>query len=170
MRAILHNLFVIHPGSGKGDFFLSTMGWRSSMGSPIPFIALWRSQKGYIKYFQQLLTFWNIPLHKDYLEQAIHYASFDNMRKTWVDNLRTHKLVLFQFRLPIFATGDIQKTNEAFHVRKGEIGGYKDYLSPDDTAFLTQIMVGGYLNGMAIQMIWSGAKEQDNSWFKLLMR
>jgi hypothetical protein len=40
----------------------------------------------------------------------------------------------------IFATGNVQETSEAFHVRKGEVNGYFDYLNEVDVKYLqTQI-------------------------------
>ncbi len=103
--------------------------------------------------FRRLLGFWQIPINEDYLAQAVAFGNFDNMRKLEVDNKQTRKLVYFSSGFPIFATGDTEKTQEAFHVRKGQVGGYREYLSESDIQFLCETMHGripewyGYPNG-----------------------
>ncbi len=92
--------------------------------------------------FHRLLEFFRIPINEDYVAQAITFSDFKNMRKLEVDNRQTHRLVYSSSGLPIFATGDTESTQEAFHVRKGQVGGYHDYLSETDIRFLRDAMKG----------------------------
>ena len=92
--------------------------------------------------FRRLLDFFQMPINEDYLGQAIAFSDFNNMRKLEVDNRRTRALVYSSSGLPIFATGDTTSTPEAFHVRKGRVGGYRDYLSDGDIQFLRDAMWG----------------------------
>jgi hypothetical protein len=62
------------------------------------------------------------------------------MRKLELKNLTSHELVYQSSGYSIFATGDIDKTPEAFHVRKGQIGGFREYLSEIDIEFLGWVM------------------------------
>lgn len=91
---------------------------------------------------KHLLGFLEISVNEDYIEQAVTFSDFNNMRKIEVDNKETHKLVYSSSGLPIFGTGDTTKTEEAFHVRKGQIGGYREYLSESDIQFLREKMHG----------------------------
>ncbi len=104
---------------------------------------------------EALLAFWNIPIRKEYVAQAAEFASFDNMRKLEQKNREKPQLIYQSSGLPIFATGDVQKSPEAYHVRKGQVGGYREYLSPPDIDFLREKMRGalsdwyGYRDGFA---------------------
>jgi hypothetical protein len=93
-------------------------------------------------YFKSLLAFWDIPVQKELIEKTVEYASFDNMRKLENANRVKPALVYASSGLPIFTTGDTEKTTEAYHVRKGLVGGYREYLSQADIDFLKERMRG----------------------------
>jgi hypothetical protein len=103
--------------------------------------------------FKKLLKFLKIPLDAQHLEDAIAYSKFENMRKLEVNNMKSSELVYQSSGYSIFATGDVEKTKEAFHVRKGQIGGFREYLSKSDIEFLNDSMKDnvpdwyGYQNG-----------------------
>jgi hypothetical protein len=105
-------------------------------------------------YFRNMLDFLGIPVIESYLADAVSFASFENMRRMEMDNLENRKLVYSSSGLPIFATGDIGKSGEAFHVRKGKIGGFREYLSEADQQFLRNLFDGrmpewyGYGDGL----------------------
>jgi hypothetical protein len=75
--------------------------------------------------FKHLLKFLVIDIKEQQTNEAIYYASFENMKtlekKGDIPRYRSSGL-------KVFATGDINNP-ESYHVRKGKVGGYKDYLS-----------------------------------------
>ncbi len=107
--------------------------------------------------FCRLLEFFQIPIREDYIGQAVAFSDFKNMRKLEMDNRHTRTLVYSSSGLPIFATGDTASTQEAFHVRKGQVGGYHEYLSEADVRFLRDTMQGripawyGYPDGFWVE-------------------
>jgi len=92
--------------------------------------------------FKRLLKFWQMPIQEDYISQSLAFSEFDNMRKLESDNKQSKRLVYRSSGLPIFGTGDTNKTSESFHVRKGLVGGYAEYLSEKDIRFLKETMRG----------------------------
>lgn len=62
------------------------------------------------------------------VEEAVNYASFNNMQKLEKANY---------FRTKRLAPGNVNDP-ESFKVRRGKIGGYKDYLNAEDCAFIEQ--------------------------------
>src|SRR5205085_11504613 len=74
-----------------------------------------------------LLRFLGLPDVNDSLvADAVEYASFENMQRMEATN---------HFRSKRLRLGD-ESDPEAFKVRRGKIGGYRDYLSLSDRAFL----------------------------------
>jgi len=70
------------------------------------------------------------------ISQSVEFASFENMR-----NLEAagESIKYKSSNATVFATGDRQNP-EAFHLRKGKVGGYRDYLSPEKAeAYLSRI-------------------------------
>jgi Sulfotransferase domain len=81
----------------------------------------------------QLLNYVNIPLREDWLLQAVVDANFENMQKIELAGAAP------RYRssgLKIFATGDIENP-DSFHVRRGKVGGFRDYLEERDIRHLT---------------------------------
>lgn len=75
--------------------------------------------------FKSLLEFLKIELVDEVMQQAIEYASFGNMKKLEESE---ETLRYRSSGLSIFATGDRENPN-AHHVRQGEVGSHKMYLS-----------------------------------------
>ena len=74
--------------------------------------------------FTGLLHFLGITIDAGILGSAIDFAQFDNMKKLESSGRAP------QYRssgLDVFATGD-RHNPDAYHVRRGKIGGYADYL------------------------------------------
>ncbi len=84
----------------------------------------------------RVLEFIGGPVDRGVLRQAIDYASFDNMKAMERDNRAPcYKTSGYD----IFATGDRNNPN-AYHVREGRIGGYREHLTPGEcAAFLERI-------------------------------
>lgn len=106
-----YNIWVEHRDE-IGDFML----WRYEDARAAP-----------AKTLREVLVFLGEQVDDALVDDAARYSSFDNM-KSWekAGNQPTYKSSGFQ----IFATGDLSNPN-AFHVRKGEVGGWRDEISPE---------------------------------------
>ena len=60
---------------------------------------------------------------------AVRYGAFENMRRLESSGSFEHKM----------SPGD-PDDEESYKVRKGKVGGYVDYLSPDDVAFVERVI------------------------------
>ncbi|MCP4363364.1 MAG: sulfotransferase domain-containing protein [Chloroflexi bacterium] len=80
---------------------------------------------------RQTLQFMEMAeVREDLLTAAVHYASFDNMKKMESKGaLDTDKMQPGQ-----------QADNESYKVRKGVVGGYGEYLSADDLAYIDAVI------------------------------
>jgi hypothetical protein len=65
-----------------------------------------------------------------HLEEALRFSQFGNMKKLEAAGA---------FDSKILRTRD-QQDPESFNVRRGKIGGYSDYLSPNDQAYAAEAM------------------------------
>lgn len=83
---------------------------------------------------RRLLEFFGIGGVSDAIvAEAAEFASFDNMKRLEREGaFRTHKL---EPRNP--------SDNESYKVRRGVVGGYRDYLSPEDIAWVDGRMARG---------------------------
>lgn len=95
-----------------------------------------------------ICNFLDIPVDESRVEKSVDFASFDNMKSLEgsEDGVRYRSS-----GLNVFATGD--KANpDAWHMRRGKVGGYRDYLDPGTArAFEDRISTGmadrfGYKN------------------------
>jgi hypothetical protein len=110
--------------------------WANSTHIPAHFMALryedLRSNPE--KEFARLLDFLGLPdLGRAAFDDAREYSSFENMKQ-----LERSGAVKSRHLEPPVVDGD----PEGFKVRRGIVGGYKDYLSADDQRFLNE-----YING-----------------------
>jgi len=79
---------------------------------------------------QWMLEFIGAPLDRAALATAIEYASFESMKRMERgSSAPRYRASGFN----IFATGSRDNPN-AYHVREGRVGGYRDHLSVDDCA------------------------------------
>ncbi|NOH10433.1 MAG: hypothetical protein HND51_02185 [Chloroflexi bacterium] len=76
-------------------------------------------------HFRKIVEFLELPLKLEIIGEAIEYASFSNMKNMQFnkseENIKVDKAKLFR-------TGDPGNA-EAHHVRRGKVGGYRDYLT-----------------------------------------
>ena len=84
-----------------------------------------------IETIKQILDFVNIKdIDEEMIINAINFASFDNMKKMeYNQSLNTS----------IMEAGQ-RDDNESYKVRKGKIGGYRDYLSPTDIKYINELI------------------------------
>jgi len=81
-------------------------------------------------YLNWLLKFLNVKIDEKLVKEAVEYSSFNNMRAM------EEKGISIKYKstgLNIFATGDKNNPN-AFHVRRGKVGGYREMLKQTDIA------------------------------------
>ncbi|HZQ13846.1 MAG TPA: sulfotransferase domain-containing protein [Pseudolabrys sp.] len=114
-----------------------------SIDSLVTFYNVWASQRDVPQSFHllryedlrqapvptlaQLLKYLNMPeIDQRTIERAVAYCSFENMQRIERGN------VLKNIRLATPDTSD----PESFKVRRGKVGGYRDYLTPQDIAFI----------------------------------
>ena len=64
------------------------------------------------------------------IAEAVRFGSFDNLKKIEADNLLGHGSLRTRDR----------NNDEAYKVRKGKVGGYVDYLNPDQIARLDHVI------------------------------
>ena len=80
---------------------------------------------------ERVLQFLDIPIYSDLLNKAIDENTFTNMKKRELQNTmhsdgsKLHHLKAVDINDP-----------ESFKVRKGIVGGYRDYLSDEDIAYI----------------------------------
>lgn len=68
------------------------------------------------------------PIDPELVDQSIEFASFDSMKSMESED---------RFDRKMLQPGD-PSDPESFKVRRGKVGGFVDYLSPDDTRFIEQ--------------------------------
>ncbi len=120
------------------DLDLSQFIWETSfLDDQITFYNLWRKNSHLAKDFllityenlradtfkelRRIFDFLNLDIQDRILEDAIQYASFENMRKIEIEGGEGFKI----------ARGKNRDYNnpETFKVRKGKVSGYKEYLN-----------------------------------------
>jgi hypothetical protein len=78
---------------------------------------------------RSVLRFIGVPsVGPQVLDAAVEFGRFENMKKIEASG---------QFKRQLLTPGDAED-NDSFKVRRGKVGGYTDYLSPEDCAYLTQ--------------------------------
>ena len=83
---------------------------------------------GILKCICEFIDLTDVP--NETLERAVASTSFDNMRQLEADNT---------FRSFILRPGDV-KDIETYKMRRGKIGGYKDYMNEEDMEYVNKIM------------------------------
>lgn len=93
-------------------------------------ILLWRYEdlkSDTFSMMKKLIDFLEWPVKAGFVQEAIKFASFDNMKRIQTSqdfsNIKTRRTRLFKVGNP--------ENPEAHHVRKGKVGGYRDYLSDE---------------------------------------
>ena len=82
--------------------------------------------------FSRLIAFFDLPdFGRDAVDDAVSFASFDNMRRLEETNALDNPM------LQPRSGGDLER----FKVRRGMVGGYRDYLTDDDIAFIDDYLM-----------------------------
>lgn len=86
------------------------------------------------KMVQKIVTFIQIDCSKKVVQTAVDYADFENMKRIE----RSGKGNLIKKYHGTF--GERHKTDDpnSFRVRKGQIGGFVDHLSPEDIEYVNE--------------------------------
>lgn len=75
-----------------------------------------------------VLDFMGIVANEKYIKEAIEFSSFENMKRIQMSkdfsNIKARRSRFFKVGNP--------SNPEAHHVRRGKVGGYRDYLNPED--------------------------------------
>lgn len=84
-----------------------------------------------VEILKSVLEFLDEPnVNQEYVESAIEYCRFENLKKAEKENK--------------FGTSDLRPGDandpESFKVRKGKVGGYLEYLSPEDIEFVDGVI------------------------------
>ena len=131
--------FIEHPVWGLEKFIRFYNLWAEQRVN-VPEIALLRYEDLRRDAFGRLkavIEFLGMEIEEELVCKAVEFSSFESMRKM------EEKGVPLRYKssgLDIFATGD-KKNPNAFHVRKGDIGGYRKLLEPEAiTKFEKQII------------------------------
>lgn len=119
--------FIRHPVWGVSKYLAYYNLWAARMPNPrISIVRYEDMHESPQDTVRRLLDFLKVSIRDDLVTDAISFASFDNMRSMEEKQPPTYRSSGFK----IFSTGDRANPN-AFHVRSGKIGGYRDHLSAD---------------------------------------
>ncbi len=84
-----------------------------------------------VKQLRRVIDFWGLEDVSDRtITEAVEFCRFENMRKLEQANT---------FKSKKMAPAN-HWDNESYKIRKGTVGGYRDYLSPEDVRFLDELM------------------------------
>lgn len=128
--------FIRHPWWGIDRLIDFMRGWYEHRHVPLDFLLvryedLHRDPKIELRRILQFLGI--IDISDDIIRNAVSYASFDNMRKMSLSELK-HWSVLAPTN---------PNDPESFKVRRGEVGGYKKYLTREDIEYIEEKMRRG---------------------------
>jgi hypothetical protein len=129
--------FIESPIYGLNKLITFYELWRDSLEHGN--VMLWRYEDARANMessFREVLTFLQLPLVDELISDAAAYGSFDNMKAMEKSQapLR-YRSSGFQ----IFASGDLSNP-DGFHVRKGEVGGFRGELRPEDADMFEAIV------------------------------
>lgn len=116
--------FVMNPEWGLPRILAFESFWRSSLESHPDSLVLHYEQlrEDTVRYLAKVMTFVGADATEEELNAAVSFGSFENMRK-----LESHMAL----KSGVLTPGNAADT-DSFKVRKGKIGGYRDYFSPDE--------------------------------------
>ncbi|MCC6941197.1 MAG: sulfotransferase domain-containing protein [Novosphingobium sp.] len=119
-------------------------GWAAGLvNSPALVISYEDLSKNTEATVRQLLGFLKIPVHEEYLREAIAGAAFDRMKK--VEKAK-----------PIPGHAYNAENDDSSRVRKGKVGGYGDNLGADDILKIENMMRDGLTPAAVKLMAHSG--------------
>ncbi len=121
--------FIRHEIGGIDNIVTFYNAWAGQRDVPAAFLLLRYEDlhAAPVPELRKLLDFLGFPKADDAaLERVLFYGSFDNMQRMERDNV---------FNSPRLKAPD-PKDPESFKVRKGQVAGYREYLTPADVAYL----------------------------------
>ena len=129
--------FVTNPACGVPriiDFF---NGWARALPElkDILIIRYEDMRKDPAGVMQQVLDFVGTPGTREQIEQAVEFASYDNMKK--LEEKR-----VFRGSGARVKAGD-SKNPDSFKVRRGKVGGYRDYFDDEQVARIDKLVEEG---------------------------
>jgi len=129
--------FIEHPVFGLEKLLKFYHIWLEGKDNVADF-HLWRyedARQNPLGTFKRLLEFLGEELDSTALHDAVEFASFENLKALEASNRRD--IVFKSSGLYVFGSTPAENPN-AFHIRKGEVAGYKNELAPDVVAKLEQ--------------------------------
>lgn len=120
--------FVDDPVYGLGKFLRFHELWARHHGEAEGFL-LWRYEDLRVSpeaQLRRLLTFLGTEIQESAVSEAVKFASFDNLKAM---ESAGERLVYLSTGFNAFGDGPKDNPN-AFHVRKGQVGGYRSEIAP----------------------------------------
>lgn len=120
--------FVFDPVFGLEKLLKFHTLWAQHYASISSFL-LWRYEdvsENPARNFRTLLEFLDLPINEAALLESVEFASFSNMRRM---ESSEHSLVYRSSGFRFLSKAPTDDPN-AFHVRKGKVGGYRDEFDP----------------------------------------
>lgn len=123
--------FIRHEDYGM-PFLVKTMNyWYNQWGEQENFLLIrYEDCKLNAKeHFSKILKFYKIPYHENYVDEALEFSKFENMKKMESSS----SVKAFELSTPDGSDP------EAFKVRRGKIGGFADYFEGEDLNYLKKM-------------------------------
>jgi alcohol sulfotransferase len=128
--------FINSPVHGLEKFCRYYSLWAEALRSGQAFLARYEDLKrDPLSTVTAVLNYLSLPVEPVCLKEAVEYASFDNMKRMEASNAPSFKSSGFR----VFATGD-KNNPDAFHVRRGLVGGYREHLTQSQIVHYTQFI------------------------------
>lgn len=126
--------YLVKDSSLRGDYIKIYNDWATGKANTKAFLLVRYEdlRQKTTDEMKRILDFLEIPCVEFHIAKAVEYASLKNMRKMEQDGNSEVRAGVFQ-----------SKSNlepDAYKVRKGEIGGYRNYISPDTQAIVDGIV------------------------------
>lgn len=119
--------FVVQPDKGAPALAAYWNGWASGLGQDDLVESYERLREDPLAGMRRICRHLGLSLDDDLLRDAITYASFDNMRE-------------MEVRGGIADKKSDQADPDALRVRRGVVGGYRDYLDAEDVNAIHEAM------------------------------
>lgn len=124
--------FLAHPVLGFDKYLRFHSIWRTERQAVAGFFLLRYEdlRRDTPACFHRLLRYLEVEADKRLIDEAVAFSSFDNMKRLESSG---RPLRYQSSGAEVFATGD-PANPEAYHVRKGKVGGYREYLDEQAVA------------------------------------
>lgn len=128
--------FINSPVHGLEKFCRYYSLWAEALRSALAFLVRYEDLKrDPLGTVTAVLDYLSLPVEPHHLREAAEFASFDNMKRIEASNAPSFKSSGFR----VFATGD-KNNPDAFHVRRGLVGGYREHLTQSQIVHYTQFI------------------------------